>query len=57
MKWLNGVLMEPASGKKDQQEIRMIHHKWKDDVEQMGLGMELGVHTESCLHVVAYCYA
>ena len=57
MKLLNGVLRELESGRKDRQEIRMIHHKWKDDVEQMGLEKELGVHTENCLHVVACYYA
>ena len=56
-KLLNGVLMEPANGRKDRQGIRMTHHKLKDDEELKGLGMELGVHTENCLHVVAYCYA
>ena len=57
MKLLNDVLMEPENGRKDRQEIRMTHRKLKDDEELKGLGMELGVHTENCLHVVAYCYA
>ena len=45
---LNGVLKEPVNGRKDRQGIRMTHRKWKDDEELMGLGMELGVHTENC---------
>ena len=57
MKLLNDVLMEPENGRKDRQGIRMTHRKLKDDEELKGLGMELGVHTENCLHVVAYCYA
>ena len=56
-KLLNGVLMEPVSERKDRQGIRMTHRKLKDDEELKDLGMELGVHMENCLHVVAYCYA